>query len=87
MIDYIKVYIGIPEAITVYDDKLGQLRKQALARLRKNGIEEDETSDLVQEFVATFCRLYNISEPNAQWAESEKKRLQNLQELMYYGGV
>ena len=89
MLDYIKTYIGIPKAITVYDDKLEMLRKQALIHLKKNGIkaEENEESELVKEFVASFCRLYNISEPNTQWAENEKKRLQSLQELMYYGGV
>lgn len=87
MLDYIKVFCGIPEAVTVYDEKLEQLRDIALAQLKKSGIEQDETSSLVQAFVAGYCRLYNISEPNEQWRKSELIRLESLLELMYYGGV
>ena len=87
MLDYIKIFCGIPLAVTVYDDKLEQLRKTALVILAKAGIEGDETSELVQDYIASYCRLYNISEPNEQWRKAEVARMQSLIELMYYGGI
>lgn len=87
MIDYIKNYCGIPLAVTVYDEKLNLLRLTALAHLTKNSIENDETSPLVQSFVAGYCRLNNISEPSEQWRKAEQARLDSLIELMFYGGV
>ena len=87
MLDYIKNFCGIPLAVTAYDSKLEQLKLIAMAQLDKAGIEKDESSDLVQAFVAGYCRLYNISEPNEQWRKAELLRLESLLELMYYGGV
>lgn len=87
MIDYIKKYCGIPLAVTVYDEKLKLLRLTALAHLTKNSIKNDETSPLVQSYVAGYCRLYNISEPSEQWRKAEELRLESLIELMFYGGI
>lgn len=87
MLDYIKIFCGIPLAVTVYDAKLEQLRSTALIILKKAGIEGDETSELVKDYIASYCRLYNISEPNEQWRKSEVLRMQSLIELMYYGGI
>lgn len=87
MLDDVKTYIGIPLAVTVYDTKLEMLIKQALARLTKLSLDLTEPSDLVTEYVCTYCRLHNISEPSIQWAKMEEARLQELIETMYYGGV
>jgi len=55
--------------------------------LEKNGIKADETSVLVKEFISCYCRLNIVDEPAEQWRNAEMKRLDSLQELMYYGGI
>ncbi|MFR5624721.1 MAG: hypothetical protein ACLTIH_10065 [Eubacterium sp.] len=87
MIDYIKVYCGIPILVTAYDGKLILFRSMAIKLLEKNGIKADETSALVKDFIATYCRLNIVDEPAEQWRNAEMKRLDSLQELMYYGGI
>lgn len=87
MLDYIKVFCGIPSAVTIYDEQLTMFRKIAIARLTKAGIDPDETSDLVRDFISTYCRLEIVTEPTQQWREAEQKRLNILYELMFYGGV
>lgn len=87
MIDYIKIYCGIPSVVTAYDDKLKLFRSVAIKLLEKNGIDADETSVLVQDFISCYCRLNIVDEPAEQWRNAEMKRLASLQELMYYGGV
>ena len=87
MIDYIKVYCGIPILVTAYDGKLILFRSIAIKLLEKNGIKADETSVLVKDFIATYCRLNIVDEPAEQWRNAEMKRLDSLQELMYYGGI
>lgn len=87
MLDYIKVFCGIPSLVTIYDDKLTMFRKIAIAKLTKAGIEPDEESELVQDFIATYCRLEIVTEPTQQWRAAEMLRLDSLFELMYYGGV
>ena len=42
MIDYIKVYCGIPILVTAYDSKLILFRSIAIKLLEKNGIKADE---------------------------------------------
>ena len=59
----------------------------AIKLLEKNGIKADETSALVKDFIATYCRLNIVDEPAEQWRNAEMKRLASLQELMYYGGI
>ena len=81
MIDYIKVYCGIPILVTAYDSKLILFRSIAIKLLEKNGIKADETSVLVKEFISI------VDEPAEQWRNAEMKRLASLQELMYYGGI
>ena len=76
MIDYIKVYCGIPISVTAYDIKLILFRSIA-----------DETSVLVKDFISCYCRLNIVDEPAEQWRNAEMKRLASLQELMYYGGI
>lgn len=87
MIDYIKVYCGIPISVTAYDDKLILFRSIAMKLLEKNGIVADETSVLVKDFISCYCRLHIVDEPAEQWRNAEMKRLASLQELMYYGGI
>lgn len=87
MLDYIKVFCGIPSAVTIYDEQLTMFRKIAIAKLEKAGINPQETSDLVQDFIATYCRLEIVTEPSEQWRNSEQKRLNSLFELMFYGGI
>ena len=87
MIDYIKVYCGIPILVTAYDSKLISFRSIAIKLLEKNGIKADETSVLVKEFISCYCRLNIVDEPAEQWRNAEMKRLASLQELMYYGGI
>lgn len=87
MIDYIKVYCSIPLVVTAYDDKLNLFRSVAIKLLEKNGIDPDETSVLVQDFISCYCRLNIVDEPAEQWRNAETKRLASLQELMYYGGI
>ena len=87
MIDYIKVYCGIPILVTAYDGKLTLFRSMAIKLLEKNGIKADETSVLVKEFISCYCRLNIVDEPAEQWRNAEMKRLDSLQELMYYGGI
>lgn len=87
MLDYIKVFCGIPSAVTIYDEQLTMFRKIAIAKLEKAGIKPQETSDLVRDFIATYCRLEIVTEPSEQWRNSEQKRLNSLFELMFYGGI
>ena len=87
MIDYIKVYCGIPLVVTAYDDKLNLFRSIAMKLLEKNGIVADEASALVKDFISCYCRLHIVDEPAEQWRNAEMKRLASLQELMYYGGI
>ena len=87
MIDYIKVYCGIPISVAAYDDKLTLFRSIAMKLLEKNGIVADETSVLVKDFISCYCRLHIVDEPAEQWRNAEMKRLASLQELMYYGGI
>lgn len=87
MIDYIKVYCGIPILVTAYDGKLILFRSIAIKLLEKNGIKADETSVLVKDFISCYCRLHIVDEPAEQWRNAENQRLASLQELMYYGGI
>lgn len=87
MLNYIKIYCKIPASIVAYDDQLNELRLMAIALLEKNGIDPDETSALVRSFISGYCRLYIADEPAEQWRNSELKRLDSLQSLLYYGGV
>lgn len=87
MLDYIKTFCNIPQAVTVYDDQLTLFKSIAVAKLTKNGIEVDETKPLIRDFISTYCRLNIVTEPAEQWRNAELRRLDHLQELMYYGGV
>ena len=71
MIDYIKVYCGIPILVTAYDSKLILFRSIAIKLLEKNGIKADETSVLVKEFISCYCRLNIVDEPAEQWRNAE----------------
>lgn len=87
MLDYIKTFCNIPQVVTVYDEQLTLFKSIAVAKLTKNGIEVDETRPLVKDFISTYCRLNIVTEPAEQWRNAELRRLDHLQELMYYGGV
>lgn len=87
MLDYIKTFCNIPQVVTVYDEQLTLFKSIAVAKLTKNGIEVDENSPLVRDFISTYCRLNIVTEPAEQWRNAELRRLNHLQELMYYGGV
>ena len=87
MIDYIKVYCGIPLVVTAYDSKLILFRSIAMKLLEKDGIKPDETSVLVKDYISCYCRLNIVDEPAEQWRNAEMKRLDSLHSLMYYGGI
>ena len=60
MIDYIKVYCGIPILVTAYDSKLILFRSIAIKLLEKNGIKADETSVLVKDFISRLASLQEL---------------------------
>lgn len=87
MLDYIKTFCQIPRAVTIYDDNLTLQREIAIKRLEIAGIQPDETSPVVKDYIATYCRLQIVTEPSANFVTFEEKRLQTLLELMTYGGI
>lgn len=87
MLDYIKTFCQIPQSVTIYDDNLMLQRSIALKRLEIAGIEQDETSPVVRDYIASYCRLQIVTEPTANFVDFEEKRLQTLLELMTYGGI
>lgn len=86
-IAYIKTYCGIPDIVTIYDDKLTEFRQQAIDLLEMAGCSTDETKSLVRAYISGYCRLNNYSEPAEYWRNAELKRLQSLLETIYFGGV
>lgn len=85
MIDYIKTFCNIPEAVKIYDDKITQDKAKALARLKVAGISPDEENDLVKDYIATYCRLSLIENPSTQVTNAENARLKDLLVLLSYG--
>ncbi|MEY8458593.1 hypothetical protein [Lactococcus ileimucosae] len=85
MIDYIKTFCNIPEAVKIYDKKIEQDKAKALARLRVAGVSQDEDNDLVKDYIATYCRLSLIENPSPQITTAENARLKDLLVLLSYG--
>lgn len=86
MLNYIKTFCNIPLSVSIYDDNLTLQREIAIRRLELAGINPDEDSPIVRDYIATYCRLQIVTEPTANFVNFEEKRLQSLLELMTYGG-
>ena len=86
-IGYVKTYCGIPDIVTIYDDKLKEFRLQAINLLSLAGCSTDETNSLVRSYISGYCRLNNYAEPSEQWRKAELHRLQVILETIYFGGV
>ena len=85
MLDYLKTYLGIHSAVTIYDDKINDLKDIAIQDLTIAGVSTDETQPLVKAYVATFVRLELKTEPSKVFIDSSEKRLQRLIEQLTYG--
>lgn len=85
MLDYLKTYLGIHSAVTIYDEKINDLKEIAMQDLTIAGVSTDETQPLVKAYVATFVRLELKTEPSKVFIDSSEKRLQRLIEQLTYG--
>lgn len=85
MLDYLKTYLGIHSAVTIYDDKINDLKEIAMQDLTIAGVSTDETHPLVKSYVATFVRLELKTEPSKVFIDSSEQRLQRLIEQLTYG--
>lgn len=85
MLDYLKTYLGIHSAVTIYDDKINDLIEVAMQDLAIAGVSTDETQPLVKSYVATFVRLELKTEPSKVFIDSSQQRLQRLIEQLTYG--
>lgn len=85
MLDYLKTYLGIHSAVTIYDDKINDLTEIAMQDLIVAGVSTDETQPLVKAYVATFVRLELKTEPSKVFIDSSKARMQRLIEQLTYG--
>lgn len=85
MLDYLKTYLGIHSAVTIYDQKINDLIETAMQDLTIAGVSTDETHPLVKAYVATFVRLELKTEPSKVFIDSSEQRLQRLIEQLTYG--
>lgn len=85
MLDYIKKYLGIHSAVTIYDDKINDLIAVAMEDLKIAGVTTSEEQPLVKSYVATFVRLELKTEPSKVFIDSSNARLQRLIEQLTYG--
>lgn len=85
MLDYLKTYLGIHSAVTIYDQKINDLTEIAMQDLSIAGVSTDETLPLVKAYVATFVRLELKTEPSKVFIDSSKARMQRLIEQLTYG--
>lgn len=85
MLNYLKTYLGIHSAVTIYDDKINDLTEIAMQDLIVAGVTTDETQPLVKAYVATFVRLELKTEPSKVFIDSSKARMQRLIEQLTYG--
>lgn len=85
MLDYLKTYLGIHSAVTIYDQKINDLIETAMQDLSIAGVSTDETHPLVKAYVATFVRLELKTEPSKVFIDSSKARMQRLIEQLTYG--
>ena len=85
MLDYIKTYLGIHSAVTIYDQKINDLKDIAIQDLTIAGVSTDETQPLVKAYVATFVRLELKTEPSKVFIDTSKSRMQRLIEQLTYG--
>ena len=85
MLDYLKTYLGIHSAVTIYDDKIIDLKDIAMQDLAIAGVSTDETQPLVKAYVATFVRLELKTEPSKVFVDTSRSRMQRLIEQLTYG--
>lgn len=85
MLEYLKTYLGIHSAVTIYDQKINDLTEIAMQDLTIAGVSTDENHPLVKAYVATFVRLELKTEPSKVFIDSSEKRLQRLVEQLTYG--
>lgn len=86
MLDYCKTYIGIPSAVTIYDNKLNNSIEFAKEQLRVAGIELPEDNPFVREYIATYARFTLDDEKSKVFIDSERQRMKELIETMTFGG-
>ena len=87
MLEYCKTYIGIPSAVTIYDEKLENSIAFAKVQLEVAGVSQDETNPVVKEFIATYARYTLDDEKSKVFIDSERQRMRELLELLTFGGI